>query len=81
MTTATASSTGSSLAHAAGVELGFATVVGLPGVAFEKDGVYYDSGLNQVSPSADVEFVVVRSGRTGKERLVTLAELATLLGV
>jgi hypothetical protein len=57
----------------------FATVVGLPGAAFEQEGVFFDSQLVEVTPPDDTEFVELASSRTGAVRLVTLAQLATLL--
>lgn len=57
-----------------------ATVTGLPGVALEQDGAFFDSQLNYVAAAtADVQLIELKSGRTGTRRLVTLAQLATLL--
>lgn len=58
-----------------------AIVTGLPGVAFQEGGVYFDSAFNIVTPTADTLYVTLVSSRTGVRRQASLAELATLLGI
>lgn len=57
-----------------------AAVTGLPGVALEQGGAFFDSAHTYVaSATADTELVELVSSRTGATRLVTLAQLAVLL--
>lgn len=57
----------------------YAVVIGLPGAAYEQDGVFFDSAQNEVTPPADTELIELSSSRTGTKRLVTVAELGALL--
>jgi len=57
----------------------YAFVTGLPGVAYEQGGTYYDINWIEVAAPTDVEFVELTSARTGTKRLVNLTDLATLL--
>jgi hypothetical protein len=74
-----ASGAGAFVRVAFDAEVGHAQVIGLPGVAYSQDGVYYDNEGTEVTPEADVELVRVKNGRTGTVRLVTLEALALLL--
>lgn len=58
----------------------YATVQGLPGVAKQQDDAYFDGDDTYVAAApAEVEFVELKSARTGTVRLVSLAALADLL--
>lgn len=70
----------SGVASVAGVSgASYACVTGLPGVAYVQGGTYYDINWNEVEAPTDVEFVELKSSRTGASRLVSLTDLATLL--
>lgn len=59
----------------------YAVVTGLPGVAFVQSDAFFDSAQAFVAaPPADVEFLELQSSR-GSPKLVSVADLATLLGV